>query len=172
MIVRFGNVLGSSGSVVPIFARQIDQGGPVTVTDPDATRYFMTIPEAAGLVVQAAAIADDGDLLVLDMGSPVPIVELARKMIRLRGLRAADVPLTFIGLRAGERLHERLFFSDEDVRPTAHPQVLHAVVTDQPALADLRVALGRIEDRLAEQDAEGAIDEMRAALAPRAAARP
>ncbi len=171
-VVRFGNVLGSSGSVVPIFARQIDQGGPITLTDADATRYFMTIPEAAGLVVQAAAIAEGGDLLVLDMGSPVPILDLARKMVRLRGLRAADVPIAFTGLRPGERLHEQLFFADEDVRPTAHAQVLRATGTWDPSLADLQSAVQRVAARLSEQDGAGAIEIVRSAIGPLVPSRP
>ena len=123
-VVRFGNVLGSVGSVVPIFERQIDAGGPVTVTHPDATRYFMTIAEAAGLVVEAGSIAREGDVLVLDMGTPVLIEDLAKKMIRLRGLRIPqDIEIVHSGLRPGEKLHEDLFYPHEVRIRSEHPRV-------------------------------------------------
>jgi FlaA1/EpsC-like NDP-sugar epimerase len=122
--VRFGNVLGSSGSVIPIFRRQIARGGPVTVTHPDMTRYFMTIPEAVSLVLQAGSIGGRGDVLVLDMGEPVRIVDLARNMIRLSGRE--DVEIAFTGRRRGEKLHEELFGEGEEVGPTAHPKIRRA----------------------------------------------
>ncbi len=122
--VRFGNVLGSSGSVIPIFRRQIAKGGPVTVTHPEMTRYFMTIPEAASLVVQAGAIGGEGEIFVLDMGEPVRILDLARNMIRLSGKEPdRDVAIDFVGARAGEKLHEDLWGADEEVRPTVHPKI-------------------------------------------------
>jgi FlaA1/EpsC-like NDP-sugar epimerase len=122
--VRFGNVLGSSGSVVPIFSKQIDSGGPVTVTHPKMRRYFMTIPEASQLVMQAGAIGNGGEIFVLDMGRPVKILELAREMIRRRGLKIGrDIEIQFSGIRPGEKLYEELACDNEQTRPTAHQKI-------------------------------------------------
>ncbi|TMM08006.1 MAG: polysaccharide biosynthesis protein [Actinobacteria bacterium] len=121
--VRFGNVLGSSGSVIPIFRRQIEKGGPLTVTHPEMTRFFMTIPEAASLVIQSGAIGGEGHVFVLDMGDPVKIVELAEQMIRLSGKDPDEIGIDFVGARPGEKLHEELWGASETVVATAHPKI-------------------------------------------------
>jgi FlaA1/EpsC-like NDP-sugar epimerase len=132
--VRFGNVLNSSGSVIPIFRKQIERGGPVTVTHPEMTRYFMTIPEAVSLVVQAGAIGGRGQVFVLDMGEPVRIVDLAQNMIRLSGKEARlpddptsgprDIRIAFTGSRPGEKIHEELYTDDDAVGETSHPKIM------------------------------------------------
>jgi FlaA1/EpsC-like NDP-sugar epimerase len=150
--VRFGNVLGSSGSVIPIFRRQIAEGGPVGVTHPDMTRYFMTIPEAVSLVVQAGAIGGRGQVYVLDMGEPVRIVDLAENMIRLSGKEPGrDIAVEFIGARPGEKLHEELWTADETIEPSQHRAILR--VTRPPIDAEwLDASLSELA-RLVEQGA-------------------
>jgi FlaA1/EpsC-like NDP-sugar epimerase len=148
-MVRFGNVLGSSGSVVPRFRQQIRDGGPITLTHPDITRYFMTIPEAAQLVIQAGAMAQGGDVFVLDMGDPVRIIDLARRMVELSGLsvRSAatpegDIAIEITGLRPGEKLYEELLIGDNPL-PTTHARIMkaHEECMPLPALEDALAAM-------------------------------
>ena len=158
--VRFGNVLGSSGSVVPIFRAQIDQGGPVTVTHPDVTRYFMTIPEAVQLILQAGAMAEGGEVYVLDMGEPVRIDDLARKMIRLAGHTVRDehdqtgtIAIRYTGLRPGEKMFEELVIGSDIVR-TNHPSVLRAR-EQSTEWGDLSRKLARLETAIGQYDSDG-----------------
>ena len=123
--VRFGNVLGSNGSVIPVFKRQIAAGGPVTVTHPDIERYFMTIPEASRLVIQAGGMAHGGEIFILDMGEPVKIVDLAKGLIQLSGLTPdVDIKIVFTGLREGEKMYEELLMDEESTLPTDNQSIM------------------------------------------------
>jgi FlaA1/EpsC-like NDP-sugar epimerase len=154
MIVRFGNVLDSSGSVVPIFKQQIARGGPVTVTHREMTRYFMTIPEAMQLVIQAGAVGRGGETFILDMGEPVSIVELARNMIRLSGFEPEkDIPIVFNGIRPGEKLAEKLYWDDEDVSPTEHEKILQ-VKNTRLDIARFREDIRQLEEAAGSGDLE------------------
>jgi FlaA1/EpsC-like NDP-sugar epimerase/dTDP-4-amino-4,6-dideoxygalactose transaminase len=163
--VRFGNVLGSRGSVVPTFLRQILEGGPVTVTDPEMTRYFMTIPEAVSLVLQAGAMADSGKVFLLDMGKPVSIIDLARQMIRLSGLRPdEDVTIEITGTRPGERLHEQLHDDAETVEPTRHPSIFGVIPKETPDPATLFFVLELLDAKCAETSSDPAVATLLAQL--------
>jgi FlaA1/EpsC-like NDP-sugar epimerase len=152
IVTRFGNVLGSNGSVIPLFKRQIERGGPVTVTHPEITRYFMTIPEACQLVLQAAAIGNGGEVFVFDMGKSVKIVDLAKKMIKLSGLELGkDIQIVFTGLRPGEKLYEELLADKENTLPTPHEKIMIAKVA-QPESHVISQALVELEQSVKEQD--------------------
>ncbi|XQW85402.1 polysaccharide biosynthesis protein [Thalassotalea piscium] len=159
VMVRFGNVLGSSGSVVPLFKRQIKKGGPITVTHPDIIRYFMTIPEAAQLVIQAGAMGKGGDVFVLDMGKPVKIVDLAKKMTHLMGLTVknetnpdGDIEINYSGLRPGEKLYEELLI-DDNAQSTVHKRILTA---NERSISwpDVQVILNKLNDAMRAEDVD------------------
>lgn len=166
-IVRFGNVLGSSGSVVPLFKQQIAKGGPITVTHPDVTRYFMTIPEASQLVIQAGALGQGGDVFLLDMGEPVRIQDLARQMISLSGLivreensDVGDIALEYSGLRPGEKLYEELLIDQKDTKVTAHSRILRSFEKMYP-LDELIGVFERMNQLTAnEQDVDWALTQL------------
>lgn len=170
-IVRFGNVLGSSGSVVPKFADQISHGGPVTVTHSEVTRYFMTISEAAELVIEAGGMAEGGEVFILDMGTPVKIVDLARKMIELSGFRVkesgstlGDIELLFIGLRPGEKLHEELVVGDT-LEPTRHPRIMKAP-EEHVLLDELTVAIEAMRRQIDEGNLPCVLGNLRDLVSP------
>ena len=169
-MVRFGNVLGSSGSVVPLFRKQIAEGGPITLTHPEIIRYFMTIPEAAQLVLQAAALAKGGDVFLLDMGEPVRIKDLAEQMVRLSGLSlrdarnpGGDIEIVCTGLRPGEKLYEELLI-DAESEPTEHPLIYRAHERAVPP-AELWQQINALEAAIQRQDVEAALGVL-AALVP------
>lgn len=166
-IVRFGNVLGSSGSVVPLFKQQIAKGGPITVTDPEVTRFFMTIPEASQLVIQAGALGTGGDVFLLDMGEPVRIQDLARQMISLSGLKVreeknpnGDIEIQYTGLRPGEKLYEELLIDEENTEITSHKRILRSVEKHYP-LAEILEVFKRMHELSATQsDIEWALAQL------------
>jgi FlaA1/EpsC-like NDP-sugar epimerase len=148
--VRFGNVVGSRGSVVPIFLRQIAAGGPITITHEEMTRYFMTIPQAVQLVLQAATLASTGDVYMLDMGDPVKIIEFARDLVRMSGLRPdIDIPIQITGTRPGEKLHEQLWYEDAEVSNTDFPSVFHVKARSAPF--DIAAQVSRLEKAAAHR---------------------
>jgi len=146
VVVRFGNVLGSRGSVVHTFKTQIERGGPITITHPQMTRYFMTIPEAVHLVIQAGGLGAGGELFVLNMGDPIKVVDLAKDLIRLSGLGEDDIQLTFTGMRPGEKLHESLYDDDMRTDATAHPEVLRVSGPDPCLAPELDDVVARLEE--------------------------
>lgn len=157
-MVRFGNVLGSSGSVVPVFTKQIEHGLPITVTHPEVTRYFMTIPEAANLVIQAGAMAQGGEVFVLNMGEPVKIVDLAQRMIHLSGCEIkddnhphGDIEIVFTGLRSGEKLYEELIIGEDNVEDTTHPLIMQAM-EHRFSLESIDNVLAELSDKAQQHD--------------------
>jgi FlaA1/EpsC-like NDP-sugar epimerase len=157
LAVRFGNVLGSAGSVIPRFRRQIARGGPVTVTHPEMRRFFMTMSEAAQLVLEAAAMGRGGEIFVLEMGEPVRIADLARKMVLLSGLRPdEDIQIVYSGSRAGEKLFEELYAADEDLAPTQHRQI-RALTGRLPSGCQLRDGLRALRQATEARDAASVV---------------
>ena len=160
-VVRFGNVLGSNGSVVPIFADQIRRGGPLTVTHPDIKRFFMTIPEAVQLVLQASLLGQGGDVFVLDMGEQIKVADLAKNMIVLSGLVPdQDIPIVYTGLRPGEKLFEELFEESEKVEPTSHPKIRRAVRSGVPMFEGVERSIMHLEMALCASDDETLIHRL------------
>jgi FlaA1/EpsC-like NDP-sugar epimerase len=166
-IVRFGNVLGSSGSVVPLFKQQIAKGGPITVTHPEVTRYFMTIPEASQLVIQAGALGSGGDVFLLDMGEPVRIQDLARQMIKLSGLKVretgsldGDIEIAYSGLRPGEKLYEELLIDQDNTQYTEHTRILRSF-EKHFALDEIQDVFGKINQMTAiDHDIDWALTQL------------
>jgi FlaA1/EpsC-like NDP-sugar epimerase len=177
MAVRFGNVLGSSGSVIPLFQKQIRVGGPVTVTHPEITRYFMMIPEACQLILQAGAMGQGGEIFILEMGTPVKIADMARDMIRLSGkIPDQDIQIVFTGLRPGEKLYEELITHGEGIVATSHEKimVLRRQETGDPAERDrqIRDAIDRLNTAVGTYDAARIREELQSLVPEYAPAGP
>jgi FlaA1/EpsC-like NDP-sugar epimerase len=171
--VRFGNVVGSRGSVVPLFERQIEQGGPVTITHPEMTRYMMTIREAVSLVIKTLTVAKAGHVYMLDMGEPMKIVSLAEALVRARGLRpGADIEIVYTGLRPGERLHEELLGPDEGSRPTEHPAIMEVVSPNSFSPEDLDWTITRLDELAREGRADELVRTLKVAASDHPARRP
>ena len=161
-MVRFGNVLGSNGSVVPLFTEQIRKGGPVTVTHPDIKRYFMTIPESVQLLLQASVMGHGGDVFVLDMGEQIRVADLARNMILLSGhLPDQDIKITYTGLRPGEKLFEELFDEKEQVQPTSHDKIKRAISLVAMTPDDLESHIGELDALLSKGSSVGIVAKLR-----------
>jgi len=165
MAVRFGNVLGSRGSVIPIFLEQIRRGGPVTVTHPEMERYFMTTSEAVLLVLQAAAMGKGGEVFVLDMGKPVKILDIAKELIRFHGLEPdKDIPIVFTGIRPGEKLREEILTAEEGTEATKHKQIYIAKMSKRLSSEDLQRKLGDLAELIDQRAAEDKIKAMLAEI--------
>lgn len=164
IIVRFGNVLGSSGSVIPLFKKQIQAGGPITVTHPDVTRYFMSIPEACQLVLLAGSEGKGGEIFLLDMGKSVKIVDLARNMINLSGFSINQIKIEFIGLRPGEKLYEELLLDCENTQATSHPSL--KIAKSSPTNTNVQVTIDELKQMISNFSSDGSISEKLKALVP------
>jgi FlaA1/EpsC-like NDP-sugar epimerase len=161
---RFGNVLGSNGSVIPLFEKQIAKGGPITVTHPEITRYFMTIPEACQLVLEAGSMGEGGEIFVFDMGESVKIVDLAKKMIQLSGLELEkDIQIQYTGLRPGEKLYEELLTKGENIKPTHHQKILKADI-EQVSSEEVREAINFLKEALVQQDVTSLVSQLKKSI--------
>ena len=164
-VVRFGNVLGSRGSIIPLFKRQIASGGPVTITHPDMHRYFMTIPEAVHLVLQASAMGQGGEVFVLNMGEQIRILNLAEDLIRLSGLEPGkDIEIVFTGIRPGEKMRERLWDEGAIYQPTDHPEVFRLAEDDGTSSAILHQGIEELRKLTQVGDANGIINKLDALI--------